>query len=100
MEESLKRHGIAGQVQGYGAHFGLFFAPSERRIQSFQDLWLVDRGAGYEFVARMLDAGVRITSRASFFLSTAHTSSDIEDAAEAADAILAEMAQHQYAAAQ
>lgn len=100
LEESLKRHEIAGQVQGYGAHFGLFFAPSERRIQNFQDLRLVDRGAGDEFVARMLDAGVRIASRASFFLSTAHTSSDIEDAAEAADAILAEMAQHQYAAAQ
>ncbi|MER8949869.1 aspartate aminotransferase family protein [Mesorhizobium sp. M0809] len=92
LEESLKRHRIAGQVQGYGAHFGLLFAPRERRILNFQDLRLVDRSAGDEFVAKMLDVGVRITSRASYFLSTAHTSSNIQDTAEAADAILAEMA--------
>ncbi|WP_189524316.1 MULTISPECIES: aspartate aminotransferase family protein [unclassified Mesorhizobium] len=98
LEESLKRHEIDGQVQGYGAHFGLFFAPPERRIQNLQDLRLVDRDAGDEFVARMLDAGVRVTNRASFFLSTAHTSSDIQDAADAADAILAEMARQKWAA--
>ncbi|MER9216264.1 aspartate aminotransferase family protein [Mesorhizobium sp. M0663] len=90
--ESLRRHGITAQIQGYGAHFGLFFVPSELRVRSYRDLRFADRDAGDEFVARLVDAGVRSTSRASFFLSTAHTDSDIAEAADAIDVVLADMA--------
>ncbi|WP_352951160.1 aspartate aminotransferase family protein [Mesorhizobium sp. M1204] len=90
--ESLRRHRIAAQIQGYGAHFGLSFVPSELRVRNYRDLRFADRDVCEEFVARLVDAGVRITSRASFFLSMAHTDSDIAEAADAIDVVLAGMA--------
>jgi glutamate-1-semialdehyde 2,1-aminomutase len=69
-------------VQGLGAVFNTTF--SDRPIRNVRDYYGSDRGRQGRFLQALQDRGIRVTSRGTWFLSTAHTSTDIDDALAAA----------------
>lgn len=87
LEELGRRFGIPLRAIGPGSLFQVYFTAPEE-IRDARDVASTDIQARNRFVARMLDAGVRITSRGLFFLSTAHGEQEVGRTLEAAEQVL------------
>jgi len=70
-------------VQGLGPVFHTYFGV-EQRPTDYRSYWETDRARLSLFVESLLDCGVRITTRGTWFLSTAHSQTDIEQTLVAA----------------
>ncbi|MGH6954232.1 MAG: aspartate aminotransferase family protein [Alphaproteobacteria bacterium] len=85
-----RRHGHAIRIQGYGTVFHPAFTDMDE-ITDYRSFTKVDALKQRAFVTRLQHAGVRLTTRGTWFLSTAHGEDDVERSLEAADRILAEL---------
>jgi glutamate-1-semialdehyde 2,1-aminomutase len=76
-------------VQGLGSVFNTTFGSGP--IRNYRDYAATDLACQRKFLIALQDRGVRVTSRGTWFLSTAHTDADIDatlaTAAEALGAI-------------
>jgi glutamate-1-semialdehyde 2,1-aminomutase len=70
-------------VQGLGSVFHTYFG-SEQPPVDYRTYCATDRTRLSQFVDALLDCGVRITTRGTWFLSTAHTKADVEETLAAA----------------
>jgi glutamate-1-semialdehyde 2,1-aminomutase len=94
MEElsSLARaRGLPFLVQGLGPVFHTAFTDVPA-ITDYRTYCRADAGQLSRFLAALLDGGVHVTRRGVWFLSTAHTSEDIEQTLGVADEALREVA--------
>lgn len=69
-------------VQGLGAVFNTCFGVDD--VQSYRDYRHADAERQRSFLRGLIDRGVRVTTRGTWFLSAAHTDADIERTLEAA----------------
>jgi glutamate-1-semialdehyde 2,1-aminomutase len=70
-------------VQGLGSVFHTYFGGEQQPID-YRSYDATDRPRLSRFVDTLLDCGVRITTRGTWFLSTAHTEADIDETLNAA----------------
>jgi glutamate-1-semialdehyde 2,1-aminomutase len=70
-------------VQGLGSVFHTYFG-GEKRLVDYRSYCAVDQMRLIQFVDALLECGVRITGRGTWFLSTAHSEADIEETLAAA----------------
>ena len=89
----IARHGQSAIVQGTGSMMQLYFT-SRERIRHYQDLIDLDGPRYRRFADEMIGRGVLIhpDPYEHWFLSTAHTSADIDAVLAAADGSMAEVA--------
>lgn len=83
--ERARRHGHSVLLQGFGSVFHPAFT-DRQSISDYRDFARVDAGKQAEFVQALVEHGVRPTTRGTWFLSTAHTDQDVEEALDAVDA--------------
>jgi glutamate-1-semialdehyde 2,1-aminomutase len=84
----------AGQpllVQGIGPVFNTCFTDAPALHDYREYTTRTDPNRQLQFVARLVDEGVRLTSRGTWFLSAAHTAEDVEHTIRAAERALARM---------
>lgn len=93
LREVIARHGLSAIVQGTGSMMQLYFTPRER-IRDYQDTRDLDGGRYRRFATEMISRGVLIhpDPYEHWFLSTAHTTDDIEYVVSAADDSMAVVA--------
>lgn len=77
-------------VQGLGPVFHVGFT-QKTDVADYRDTLLYDKAKGAAFVGGMQEAGVRLIGRGLWYLSAAHTEADVDQAAEAARAVLQDM---------
>ncbi len=77
-------HGHALLVQGVGPVFNVHFTHLTE-IREYRDAARSDQVKMGDFVEAMQNAGVRMNSRGTFFMSAAHTDADIDATLRAAD---------------
>ncbi len=70
-------------VQGLGSVFHTYFGGQQPPVD-YRSYCATDRARLSRFVDTLLDCGVRITSRGTWFLSTAHSQADIDETLAAA----------------
>jgi glutamate-1-semialdehyde 2,1-aminomutase len=70
-------------VQGLGSVFHTYFGGEQRPVD-YRSYCATDQMRLSQFVDALLECGVRITGRGTWFLSTAHSESDIEETLAAA----------------
>ena len=71
------------KVQGFGSCFSTFFSDSGA-VKDYRAYRRTDLHKQARFLEHMLVAGVRPTSRGTWFISTAHTDDDVEETVAAA----------------
>jgi glutamate-1-semialdehyde 2,1-aminomutase len=71
-------------VQGLGPVFNTCFTEGVEEIHSYRDYQRTDAGRQIALLGALLERGIRVTTRGTWFLSAAHTDSDIEQTLEAA----------------
>jgi glutamate-1-semialdehyde 2,1-aminomutase len=71
------------KVQGLGSVFHTYFANGYEPVD-YRSYSATDHARLRQFVDALLDRGVRITGRGTWFLSTAHSEADIEETLDAA----------------
>ena len=74
-------------VQGIGPVFHTSFT-EQTEIRNYRDYLNCNLARQKQFVEALIENGVRITSRGTWFLSTAHTDKDIEETVTAAERAL------------
>jgi len=84
LQELAKKHDEQMLLQGFGAVFHPAFTDREQ-ITSYRDFVATDTDKRMKFSTALHEAGVRVTARGTWFLSTAHTDEDIDITLEAAD---------------
>jgi glutamate-1-semialdehyde 2,1-aminomutase len=84
------KHGHALLIQGVGSVFNLHFTHLPE-IREYRDAARSDQVKMGDFVEAMQNAGVRLNSRGTFFMSAAHTEADIDATLRAADLSLASL---------
>ena len=90
LEELGRKHGHPIVVQGPGPMFFLGFS-STGKLQTYRDLWDFDPDRGAALVRALKRRGIRVTSRGLWYLSSAHTDTDIEQCLSAAEAAFASL---------
>jgi len=85
-----KAAGVPMLIQGTGAVFHTAFTDA-REILNFRDSTNADAPRLSAFVETLIAHGVRTTRRGTWFLSAAHTSSDVRETLDAAQKALAEV---------
>jgi glutamate-1-semialdehyde 2,1-aminomutase len=75
------------QVQGLGPVFSTYFADAGE-VVDFRSYQATDLTRQRAFIRALQDRGVRVTARGTWFLSTAHTESDIDATIAAAESAL------------
>jgi glutamate-1-semialdehyde 2,1-aminomutase len=83
--------GLPLRVQGLGSVFNTAFGGPEE-ILEYRDYTATDLGRQRQFLIELQHQGVRVTSRGTWFLSTAHSDTLIEQTLEAAERALAALA--------
>ena len=83
LREAARRAGKSLLVQGLGAVFHTAFT-DQAKLTNYRDYLSCDLAQQGRFVDLLMEEGVRITSRGTWFLSTAHTEQDIESTVKAA----------------
>jgi glutamate-1-semialdehyde 2,1-aminomutase len=78
------KHGHALLIQGVGSVFNVHFTHLPE-IREYRDAARSDQVKMGDFVEAMQNAGVRLNSRGTFFMSAAHTEADIDATLRAAD---------------
>lgn len=78
------------RAQGPGPVFSTVF--HDRPLQDYRDFRASDEAVRLAFVQEMQDLGVRITSRGTWFLSTAHTNADVAATLDRAEVALKRVA--------
>lgn len=71
-------------VQGLGPVFNTCFIDDKDEIRNYREYRKADAGRQVAFLRALLERGIRVTTRGTWFLSTAHTNADIEQTLEAA----------------
>jgi len=71
------------KIQGLGSVFHTYFGNGRQPVD-YRSYCETDQARLRQFVDALLDRGVRITSRGTWFLSTAHSEADIEETLAAA----------------
>ena len=84
--QAAGRLGLDLQISGLPAAFHTCFA--SHPIHDYATYMQADRRRLDAFMSALLEGGIRPTSRGTWFLSTAHTESDIEGTLEAVDRAL------------
>jgi len=84
LERIFAKHGIPACVQGRPAMFHVAFGISSP-IESYRDLLASDRSRYIAFATALLERGVRIMERGTWFLSYAHDDQVIEETLQAVD---------------
>lgn len=87
IREAAKRAGRTLLVQGLGTVFHTTFTDQTKLI-NYRDYLRCDLTQQARFVDLLMEDGVRITSRGTWFLSTAHTEQDIDSTVRAVAAAL------------
>ncbi|MDE0111235.1 MAG: aspartate aminotransferase family protein [Albidovulum sp.] len=72
------------RVQGFGACFSTFFSDLAK-VTDYRSYRRTDLNKQAKFLEHMVVAGIRPTSRGTWFISAAHSDDDIEDTVAAAD---------------
>lgn len=80
--------GTSLKVQGFGTCFNVYFSDGEPPVD-YQSYRQTDGATQQAFLAALVDAGVRPTNRGTWFVSAAHTSSDVDETLEIAATALA-----------
>lgn len=84
-------------VQGYGSIFYLGFprpgisVPEGKAVYDYRSSLAMDNELYTVFVSAMVDRGVRLIPRGNWFLSTAHTQSDVDATLAAVEAVFTEV---------
>jgi glutamate-1-semialdehyde 2,1-aminomutase len=89
LRELAQRQGSDLLVQGLGAVFNTTFGAGP--VRNYRDYAATDLARQRRFLIALQDRGVRVTSRGTWFLSTAHDDADIEATLAAATDALAEV---------
>ncbi len=84
LSELAGRHGQNLKVRGFGSVFHPAFTDREE-ITSYREFLTTDAHKRARFNALLHEEGVRVTARGTWFLSTAHSDTDIEESLAAAD---------------
>ena len=87
---AARRTGVNLQVSGVPAAFHTCFA--SHSIHDYASYTLADGARLRQFLAALLDRGVRPTGRGTWFLSAAHSDADIAETCAAVEAALREVA--------
>ena len=90
IDESLKRFGIQGRVNGTGARFSILFGPiaEKQPLVNYSDTGQNDWDFAYRFYRNVLDEGVYMHTMWHHGLSSAHTEEDVDLLIERIDAAL------------
>jgi glutamate-1-semialdehyde 2,1-aminomutase len=83
LREAAAAAGRPFLVQGLGTVFNTAFT-DQPRVSNYRQYLRADRALQQRFVERLLERGVYITARGTWFLSAAHTQADIEATIEIA----------------
>jgi glutamate-1-semialdehyde 2,1-aminomutase len=84
LRETFARHGIPARVQGFPAMFHVAFGRNAP-IETYRDTLATDRVRYAEFAATLLELGVRVLERGTWFLSSEHDDEVIDKTLEAVD---------------
>ena len=84
LRELAARYGLPVLIQGLGPVFHLAFTERDS-IVDYRDSLEINTQRNSEFVGAMLERGVRLLSRGLWYLSAAHTESEIQETLEAVD---------------
>lgn len=68
-------------VQGVGSVFHPIFG-NIKKVENYRDYLKIDSALKNHFYAKLQSAGTRVTARGTWFLSTAHSSDDIDETLE------------------
>ncbi len=90
LRTAAAKHNIPLLVQGPGPMFHTAFT-EKLAIRELRDLWDVDDSMLARFVDGMMDEGVRVIGRGLWYISFAHTDTDIDQAIAAADRVFARL---------
>ena len=71
------------RVQGFGSCFNVFFSDNPT-LRSYEDYQRTDLTRQAQFLKHLISAGVRPTTRSTWFVSTAHSDDDIAETLDAA----------------
>lgn len=91
LRERAQEHGVSVLVQGPGPAFHLGFS-DEVAVHDYRAAsGAYDMARYARFVAGMRDRGILVIGRGIWYLSTAHTDADVDEALAAADAVFQEL---------
>ncbi|MBI1779121.1 MAG: aspartate aminotransferase family protein [Proteobacteria bacterium] len=90
LKQLARKHGLPLLVQGLGAVFNTAFT-DQPAISDYRSAARADAALLTRFVDLLQEEGVRITTRGTWFLSTAHTDQQIEASIAATDKALAKL---------
>lgn len=85
ISEILARHGIPARVQGFPAMFHVAFGITSP-VESYRDILLADRARYIRFAVALLERGVRVLERGTWFLSCEHDDKIIDETLQAVEA--------------
>ena len=88
---SGERHGFAVQAPGEDAVFGVRFT-DRRPLSNWGDLTSADKTLGWRWAMALLDRGLLVNPNEKFYISIAHTESDIDTTLAIADEAFGELA--------
>ncbi len=88
---SGERHGFAVQAPGEDAVFGVRFT-DRRPLSNWGDLTTADKTLGWRWAMALLDRGLLVNPNEKFYISIAHTESDIDITLAIADEAFGELA--------
>lgn len=83
-------HRVPMRLQGFGGVFHAAFTEQDE-ITDYRSFMRCDHDLMRRFVRGLQDAGVRLTTRGTWFLSTAHDGNDAEETLAAVDIVLGTM---------
>jgi glutamate-1-semialdehyde 2,1-aminomutase len=86
-----ERHGFAVQAPGEDAVFGVRFT-DRRPLRDWTDLVTADKSLGWRWAMALLDRGLLVNPNEKFYISIAHTESDIDITLAIADEAFGELA--------
>lgn len=91
LQAAARAVGLPALAQGPGPMFHLAFT-NRTHIREYRDLWEADEALSTQFVAGMLEEGVRVIGRGLWYISLAHTQADVDRALAAAKKVLGSLA--------
>lgn len=90
LKKSAAENNINLLVQGPGPMFNVAFTEL-KRAQDYRDTFAFDKAKLSKFIAGMHDRKIRVIGRGLWYISAAHTESDIDHAIHVSDEVLATM---------
>jgi len=78
MVESGTRHGFAVQAPGDDAVWGIRFT-DHRPLRTWMDLTTADKDLGWRWAIELMKRGLLVNPNEKFYISTAHTDSDVDE---------------------